>query len=71
MSVIALAAPLTFWPLLLFQVIYKTLFLAVFCGPIWLGRSNGVIPVGPVVVFIFIIAVWPFFIVTALQSGQV
>lgn len=70
MSLIALSDPTRYWPLLAFQVAYKVMFLALYCLPIWLGRETGVIPSGAVAVFIFIIAIWPFFIVMALQSGQ-
>ncbi len=69
-SALALMDPLRFWPVLLFQVVYKTLFMLLWVVPIWLGRAEGVIPVGPVAVFGFIIAVWPFFIVAAWRSGQ-
>ncbi len=70
LSAIALWDPQRFWPLLVFQVVYKAFFLAVYCVPIWLGHAQGVIPTGPVGFFVLIVAVWPFFIVMALQSGQ-
>ncbi len=69
-SAIALVNPVLFWPLLMFQVVYKLLFIVLWCLPIWLGYTSGAVPGGPVSVFIFIIVVWPFFIVMALQSGQ-
>lgn len=69
-SVIALFDPLQFWPLLVFQVLYKALFIAVFCLPVWRGTKVRVLPQGPVAVFVIIILVWPIFIVMALQSGQ-
>ena len=70
LSLVALYDPLRFWPLLVFQVVYKSIFLLSFCLPIWLGQAQGVIPTGPVAVFIGIVLVWPIFIVMALQSGQ-
>lgn len=69
-SAIALIEPVRFWPVLVFQVIYKSLFIVMWVLPIWMGRSDGVIPTGPTTVFLFIIALWPFFIVAALRSGQ-
>ena len=69
-SAIALVDPVRFWPVLVFQVIYKTLFILLWVLPIWLGRTEGVIPQGPTAVFVFIIALWPFFIVAAARSGQ-
>lgn len=69
-SALALMDPVRFWPVLVFQVIYKSLFILLWVLPIWLGRSEGVIPSGPTAVFLFIIAVWPFFIVAAWRSGQ-
>jgi hypothetical protein len=69
-SALALLDPIRFWPVLVFQVIYKALFVVLWCLPIWLGRAEGAIPSGPTTVFLFIIAVWPFFIVAALRSGQ-
>ncbi|MEM6306139.1 MAG: hypothetical protein AAF744_15585 [Pseudomonadota bacterium] len=70
LSLVALYDPLSFWPLLAFQVVYKAIFLAAYCLPIWLGRAEGVIPWGPVGVFIGIILIWPFFIAAALRSAQ-
>ena len=69
-SAIALVDPVRFWPVLVFQVIYKTLFILLWVLPIWLGRTEGVIPQGPTAVFVFIIALWHFFIVAAARSGQ-
>lgn len=69
-SAIALTDPIRFWPVLAFQVIYKSLFILMWVLPIWLGRSEGVIPAGPTTVFVIIIALWPFFIVAAQRSGQ-
>lgn len=69
-SALALVDPVRFWPVLVFQVIYKALFVLLWVVPIWMGRAEGVIPSGPTAVFLFIIAVWPFFIVAALRSGQ-
>ena len=71
MSAVALINPLAFWPLLAFQFVYKAIFLASFCLPIWLGRAEGVIPHGPVTVFIGIVLIWPFFIVLSLRAVQV
>lgn len=69
-SAIALFDPVRFWPVLVFQVIYKALFVVLWCLPIWMGRADGVVPSGPTAVFVVIIALWPFFIVAAQRSGQ-
>lgn len=69
-SALALMDPVRFWPVLVFQVIYKALFILIWVLPIWMGRAEEVIPAGPTAVFLFIIALWPFFIVAALRSGQ-
>ena len=69
-SILALFDPQRFWPLLVFQVLYKAIFVVLWCLPIWLGLRAGVVPTGPVAVFVVIILVWPFFIVMALRDVQ-
>ncbi len=70
-SVIALGAPARFWPLLLFQVIYKAAYLAVHVVPTLLREGQAAIPVGVSVTFIGIVLVWPFFIWQALQAERI
>ena len=70
MSALALIAPLLFWPLLVFQVVYKSVFVILWVWPALVRPDGAAIPWGPVGVFLFIIAVWPFFIAAAFQSGQ-
>ena len=66
LSVLALTDPQRYWPLLLVQVIYKGMFVALWCVPIWLGRVEGTVP--PLtMVFVLIVLIWPFFIVMPLR----
>ena len=69
-SVLALAAPGRFWPLLLFQVIYKATYLAVHVVPVWLRDGAGAVPIGVSVTFAGIVLIWPFFIWQALQVDE-
>jgi hypothetical protein len=67
-SLLALAAPARFWPLLLFQVIYKATYLAVHVGPVLLREGAGAVPVGVSTTFAMIVLIWPFFIWQALHA---
>jgi hypothetical protein len=71
LSALGLYAPLRFSPVLVLQVIYKTLWLLVFVLPLVLkGRSRSV-PWGIAGTFLVIILVWPFIIPWGyLFSGQ-
>ena len=67
-SLVALGAPARFWPLLLFQVVYKAAYLAVHVIPVLLRDGVGAVPVGVSATFALIVLVWPFFIWQALQA---
>jgi hypothetical protein len=71
LSALGLYAPLRFSPVLVLQVIYKTLWLLVFALPrVVNGRSRSV-PWGIAGTFLVIILVWPFIIPWGyLFSGQ-
>jgi len=73
-SAIALISPVQFWPVLVFQVIYKSIFVLLWVWPAVVRPIDGAIPWGPTGIFMFIIIVWPMFIAAALvaggQSGQ-
>ena len=69
-SAVALLAPLVFWPVLAFQVIYKAIFVLLWVFPALVRPVDGAISWGPTSVFLFIVVVWPFFIAAAVQSGQ-
>jgi hypothetical protein len=66
-SLIALAMPARFWPLLVFQVIYKGAYLALHVIPVLLRDGTGAVPVGVATTFAAIVLIWPFFIWQALQ----
>lgn len=59
-----------FGPVPAFQVIYKAMFPVLWRLPIRIGRREDAIPPDPTTVFLFIVLVWPFFIVAGLRSGQ-
>jgi hypothetical protein len=67
-SCLALVSPQAFWPLLLFQVIYKALFLFIFVAPLLLRGETHQIPVGVAVTFAIIVVSWPYFIHEALKG---
>jgi hypothetical protein len=71
LSALGLYAPLRFSPVLVLQVIYKTLWLFVFALPrVAKGRARGV-PWGIAGTFLIIVLVWPFIIPWGyLFSGQ-
>jgi hypothetical protein len=61
-SILGLFAPVTYAPLLLMQVIYKSLWLAIYAAPrIAAGRSDAV-PPGIAVSFVVIVLTYPFVI---------
>lgn len=68
-SIIALALPVLFWPLLLFQVIYKAAYLALHVVPVMMREGASAIPVGVAATFAAIVLIWPYFIWQALQDG--
>jgi len=67
-SVLALLSPLVFWPVLVFQVIYKAIFILLWIWPAFVRPEDATIPWGPGAVFVFIVVVWPFFIAAALAA---
>jgi hypothetical protein len=61
-SVLGLVYPVTMSPLLLIQVIYKTLWLWVFVLPRLLGRRSGEVPWGISLTFLVIVVSYPWVI---------
>jgi hypothetical protein len=59
MSVAGLFAPRLFVALLVFQVVYKAIYLATYVGPDVATQGWNAAPQGPAVVFAIIIAVYP------------
>jgi hypothetical protein len=62
LSVLGLYAPLRYSPVLVLQVIYKTLWLLVFALPRLVNGRTHTIPWGIAGSFIIIVLVWPFII---------
>jgi hypothetical protein len=56
-SVAGMAWPRPLWPVLAIQIIYKSLWLAMFAWPAW--RAGQTLPWGIAGSFIFIVLVWP------------
>lgn len=56
-SMVGLAWPRPLWPVLAIQIIYKSLWLAMFAFPAW--RAGQGVPWGVAGSFIFIVLVWP------------
>ncbi len=65
-SVAGLVWPERMLPLLMLQVVYKSVWLALFAWPLFRSGGWAAVPQGVTASFIFIVAVWPFFIVRAL-----
>jgi hypothetical protein len=61
-SLLGLFAPLRFAPVLLIQIIYKSLWLAVYAAPRLVARRSSEIPTGIALSFIAIVLVYPFLI---------
>jgi hypothetical protein len=59
-SVAGLAWPRLFAPVLLIQILYKTLWLVLFVLPLWRAGGAGVVPWGVAGSFIAIVAIYPF-----------
>lgn len=69
-SVVGIFFPVTMAPLLLVQVIYKSLWMVAFCVPRWLSGRGNEIPSGIAGTFLTIIATYPWTIPwTALFAG--
>lgn len=62
LSALGLRNPLRFSPVLLLQVIYKSLWLLLYAGPRLLHGQTGELPAGIAVSFLCIVLVWPFLI---------
>ncbi|MBX3479778.1 MAG: hypothetical protein KF842_05220 [Caulobacter sp.] len=58
-SLLGLAQPRLFVGILLLQVIYKSLYLALFIGPLVRARGWRAAPYGVTLSFIVIVALWP------------
>jgi hypothetical protein len=61
-SVAGLVWPERMLPLLGLQVIYKSLWLLLFALPLWRSGCWAALPGGITASFLFIVAVWPFFL---------
>jgi hypothetical protein len=61
-SGIALMMPERFWPLLVFQVVYKAAFLGLHVAPTMMSKGAAAAPAGVSITFLFIVVVWPWFI---------
>ncbi len=61
-SLLGLFAPLRFAPVLLIQIIYKLLWLAVYAAPRLITRRSAEIPTGIALSFVLIVVVYPFLI---------
>lgn len=62
LSVLGLFAPERYVPVLLLQLVYKSIWLLVYAAPRILRREYASIPWGITVSFTAIVAVWPFII---------
>lgn len=62
LSLLGLRAPLEFAPVLLLQVIYKSLWLIVYALPRLRGGDARSLPAGITVSFIAIVSIWPWLI---------
>ena len=68
-SALGLWRPQAFVALLLFQVIYKVVWLMASVWPAWRAGGAVAVPWGVTGVFVFIVAVWPFVIVAAWRDA--
>ncbi len=62
LSVLGLREPLRYSPVLLLQLIYKTLWLVVFALPLVRRRETHLIPWGIAISFAAIVLIWPWLI---------
>jgi len=70
LSILGLMDPLRFSPLLLLQVVYKSIWLAVYAVPRLLRREFSLIPWKMASCFAAIVVVWPFLIPWAYLFGS-
>lgn len=68
-SALGLWRPHAFSALLVFQVVYKSIYLATFAWPAWRAGGMSAVPLGVTAVFAFIVAAWPFIILAAWRSA--
>jgi hypothetical protein len=61
-SLLGLFAPLRFAPVLLIQIVYKSLWLAVYAAPRLVARRSSEIPTGIALSFVAIVIVYPFLV---------
>lgn len=62
LSLLGLRAPLIFSPVLVLQLIYKSLWLLMYAAPRWLSGRGDQVPPGIAVSFVVIVVVWPWLI---------
>jgi len=70
-SVLGLVAPRAFVGVMVLQVIYKSLYLALFVWPLIRAGGWSAAPMGITSSFLLIIALWPLLIWAAWRPGQV
>ena len=69
-SLLGLWRPGSVASLLVFQVVYKTIWLATFVLPVWRSGGAAEVPWGVTSVFIFIVLLWPVVIAMAWRAGH-
>lgn len=71
LSGLGLLAPRPLWPLLAFQVIYKSIWLAPYVVPVARREGPGAAPWGPASVFMAIVILWPVLLARLWAEGGV
>lgn len=71
LSVAGLAVPKAFWQILVFQVVYKSIWLGSYVIPTWYSEGRSSVPWGPTISFAFIIVVWPILLFFASRYGSI
>lgn len=69
LSLAGLVAPRLFWSILLLQIIYKSLWLALYVAPLWRAKGPRATPWGPAIVFAAIVVLWPVALAIAARDG--
>lgn len=67
-SLLGLAQPRTWAPLLVVQVIYKSVWLLAFALPAWRSGGAAAVPLGIAASFLFIVATYPFAILRLFRA---
>jgi hypothetical protein len=62
LSLLGLRAPQVFAPVLVLQVIYKSLWLGLYAAPRWRAGRGDEVPAGIAASFVAIVLVWPWLI---------